>query len=36
DWRHHYNQHRPHQSLNYQTPAEYAATCQTTHHTKTP
>ena len=36
DWRHHYNQHRPHQSLNYQTPAEYAATCQTTQHTKTP
>jgi transposase InsO family protein len=24
DWRHEYNHHRPHQSLNYQTPAAYA------------
>ena len=26
-WRHDYNHHRPHSSLNYQTPAEFAARC---------
>jgi putative transposase len=29
DWRHEYNHYRPHQSLNYQTPAEYAHCCRT-------
>ena len=27
NWRHDYNHHRPHSSLNYQTPAEFAARC---------
>jgi putative transposase len=27
DWRGEYNQHRPHSSLNYMTPAAFAATC---------
>ena len=26
-WRSHYNHHRPHSSLGYQTPAEFAAAC---------
>ena len=29
DWRQEYNHYRPHQSLNYQTPAEYARHCRT-------
>jgi transposase InsO family protein len=29
DWRLEYNHYRPHQSLNYQTPAEYAHCCRT-------
>ena len=29
DWRQQYNHYRPHQSLNYQTPAEYARHCRT-------
>jgi transposase InsO family protein len=29
DWRLEYNHYRPHQSLNYQTPAEYANRCMT-------
>jgi transposase InsO family protein len=29
DWRQEYNHYRPHQSLNYQTPAEYAQGCRT-------
>jgi transposase InsO family protein len=29
DWRLEYNHYRPHQSLNYQTPAEYAHHCMT-------
>jgi len=29
DWRLEYNHYRPHQSLNYQTPAEYAHRCMT-------
>ncbi len=27
DWKHQYNHHRRHSSLNYQTPAQYAAAC---------
>jgi putative transposase len=27
NWRLEYNQHRPHSSLNYMTPAAFAATC---------
>jgi putative transposase len=26
-WRRDYNEHRPHSALDYQTPAEFAATC---------
>ena len=29
DWRQEYNHYRPHQSLNYMTPAEYAHRCKT-------
>jgi transposase InsO family protein len=29
DWRQDYNHHRPHQSLNYMTPAEYARSQET-------
>jgi transposase InsO family protein len=29
DWRLEYNHYRPHQSLNYMTPAEYAHRCRT-------
>jgi len=28
-WRRDYNEHRPHSALNYQTPAEFAASCRT-------
>jgi transposase InsO family protein len=27
DWKREYNWHRPHSTLNYQTPARYAANC---------
>jgi putative transposase len=34
DWRLEYNHHRPHRSLHYQTPAEYARRCRTEHQTR--
>ena len=34
DWRHEYNHYRPHQSLGYLTPAEYAARWKTENETR--
>ena len=36
DWKHSYNQHHRHSSLDYQTPNEYAHTCSHTHQTPEP